>query len=245
MAGYSEFHLFDTIGEKLGLKGNLPADKQFTAPLEGIKTSYGTADKAVQGFHEAFEKASEADKAHIGNLRAQAADALEKLRGVANQENGVWQPKATDEASKEAFEAANKAFEQADGMLKETLRGTKEIKGSPLQGVSEELSKAFKAAEAEAAKVTKKANSFAFGRINVNGFAASVKKSASEVRNFGSNKGVAFGRVASTLAGGAMVMDAFRSKTRDGQDRSFVVRLGEGAIGAGAIGLGLAGGRAF
>ena len=129
MAGYSEFHLFDTIGEKLGLKGELPAAEQFTAPLEGIKTSYGKADEAVKGFHKAFEAASEADKAHIGNLRSQAADALEKLRGVANQENGVWQPKATDEAGKAAFKAANEAFEQADGMLKETLRGTKEIKG--------------------------------------------------------------------------------------------------------------------
>ena len=114
-----------------------------------------------------------------------------------------------------------------------------------MQGVSEELTKAFKAAEAEASKVTKKANATVLGRVNVNGFAASVKKSFDEVKNFKSNKGVAIGRVGSTVVGSAMVLDAFRSKTRDGQDRSFVVRLGEGALGASAIGLGLAGGRAF
>ncbi|PZP85014.1 MAG: hypothetical protein DI582_07180 [Azospirillum brasilense] len=245
MSEYNEFHQFDRIGEKLGLHGDLPAEKQFTTPKDGIKAAHGAASETVQQYRTALEQASEADKALLGNLRSQASEALEKLKAAGNFENGRWEQKVPGKEGKDALDTASKAFDTAEGTLKETLRGTKEIKGNALPQVSENLTKAFKEAESKAGAITKKAASPVLGRLNVNGFGAAAKKSFAEVKDFKSNKATAFGRVAGVAAGGALVLDAFRSKTKEGEDRSFVARLGEGALGASGMGLAIAGGRAF
>jgi hypothetical protein len=152
-------------------------------------------------------------------------------------------------ASQESFDAAMKAVKQAETETIAYLKGGKHKVGDVEHTVSEPLKKAFAEAEAASNKIVKPATSV-FGMVRTQGWSEAVKGNYNKVVNgFKAEgyvpKGKAFAH-SSLLVGSAVALGdaAFRSKTKDGEDRSASGRVIE-AVCAGATGaFAVVGGRA-
>lgn len=111
---------------------------------------------------------------------------------------------------------------------------------------------AFKEAEQAAAKVVRPAHSFAGGivRTQEHGWSKALKHNGEQMKFWkeglsGAERGIAFGRVAGVGASGVAIADGLlRSQTRDGENRSGLVRTGEVAAGTAGLLASLVGGSA-
>lgn len=81
-----------------------------------------------------------------------------------------------------------------------------------------------------------------FGKATKDGWGNAVKDNFVNEWKTGS-KGKVFGRTLGTGVGLVMAADAFRSIDANGEERSGLVRLGEGVLGLGITAASLAGGR--
>lgn len=188
--------------------------KEFDDKRTALQTAL-EGDEHAKSLQEAFSKA----KTEVATLESKLKEGLDP---------------AIVKSTEEKITAAKTTATEAQKNMQTYLQGKAEKKPA------DALKTAYTEAEKAAGKV-QGVNSALFGRMRTQGVGGALK------HNFGIAEGASKGRIGKiamrgggVVVGGWMTVDAFRSKNKDGSDRSFVGRLGEAAAG-----LALAGGSAL
>lgn len=217
------------------------AKKLKASPVAGTEKSTALL-KEFDDKRTALQAALEGDE-HAKSLH----DAFSNAKaGVATLESEI----KVDGKLKEGLDPAIvKSTEEKIAAAKTTATEAQKNMQTYLQGKAEKKpADALKTAYTEAEKAAGKVqgvNSAIFGRMRTEGVGGALK------HNFGIAEGASKGRIGKiamrgggVVVGGWMTVDAFRSKNKDGSDRSFVGRLGEAAAGLALAGGSALGGRA-
>ncbi len=185
----------------------------------GIRIEHETAKKAAEGYEAAIKTLAE-DPSVSGHL-TKLKDAHTALAGMEETVDGVTKMKAG--VVEAEYKAAQDALKNARTAVDTALKA---------EGASEAVKKFGEAQRSV------KGFSGMFGEVKTKGTFAAIKSNFTpSAKNNGWGK-VAM-RGASSAAGGVMLLDAFRAKTAEGEDRSWAARIAEGAAGAGLFAGGL------
>lgn len=190
------------------------------APFKDISAEVRTGDR-LKDLHGKYNEALAAVQKEPG--------VAEKLSTLTKAHGDFKAHEVAKTLDSEAGKAAKAAYDAAQNKVTEALKVT---------DTSSEAVKKFAEVSKEAGKLQGN-----LGNLKAQGVWGAAKSHLTP-----SAPGNSWGRVAIrggvSLAGGAMTLDAFRSKTSDGQDRSWVTRTAEGLVGVGALAGGVLVGKA-
>lgn len=194
---------------------------------DNYTTHLVNGNKHIEAFETALRERTATDKAVLDPLMETVKSQAEILKAEGK--------------TKSELETAQVELRKAEEKIRSFLRG-ETIEGVEAK-VSDDLKKAFVAAETETDKLVKSANSFFGGMVRTqkNGFVEALKKNTQHMKFY--EKGLEAGERGLRFAHGSAVVGAaiglgdaaFRSKTNEGEDRSGAMRVIE-AVGAGMLG---------
>lgn len=231
---------------------NLQARSTFGAFESRFKDQAAAAKTDVEKLRQAIAGHTSSSTLQIvtSHYQKQVSEAAEKLKSLGEWRDGKWFAKTG--VSKSTFDDALKVYGEVNTEFTDFLTGAKKyalnFNGQTIEvEVSKELKNAFTDAQRSVGEA-KGIMDGMFGRLRVNGISGEGIKATAK-HNFDRTKfwtkefwkegthgtrGVAFARVGGVAAGAAMTVDALlRGKDSAGEDRSWVVRVGEGAAGLG------------
>jgi len=197
-----------------------------------FQEKYSDAAKKWNDARKTFAEMAEKDR-NASEFIEPFKKAREELVKVADRDiRGIFVPKSG--AGKEEFKKAKDAFDNSRTALVQYFKGLKDAKPSDAA-----VTEAFKTADDVGRTVIKTIEGWGM-KVKLEGWKAAANDNVLGVLDEAvtkNRKGAVYARVAFTGVGAAMMGHALiASKTADGDDRSVLMRVAEGAVGAGLAG---------